>query len=279
MCGSQTSKPLFVYHGAKDKEMKEIKNFLPPMENINMIIEPFGGSFALIRHLHVEFPNKKFHVNDIDPTIINIYQNMCDKHVNESVITEIKNFLEEIHKVNSKPTGFDYPEALQTSVKTTCLTEAKKLYDEIKQTHTVASELFQRVYFNIAPGLFPQKHVNVNFETLKSFQQYAHVQFTCGNGVELCEKMKDNEDVFLFLDPPYLFTDNRWYGKSNFDFDQLFLFLQKISKIKAKVLFVLEDCILVRCFVEHHHLVIRGVTNVCYGRSKKKKQHLYVANY
>lgn len=247
-----TSKPLFIYSGAKDKEMKEIKNFLPPLENINMIMEPFGGSFALTRHLHNEFPDKEYYVNDIDPTIISIYQHMCDPKRCQQVITDIKSFLPEIDKTK---------------------------YNLIKKTKTVAAELFQRVFFNIAPGLFPQKTVNINFEVMESFPQYGNVKFLHGNGIDMCEKFKDNPSVFLFLDPPYVCTDNKWYSNSTSDVNKLFEFLKTLNTCDAKILLVIDDNVLVRTFIDSCKLKIVGKTTVRYGRSKKMATHLYVSNY
>ena len=44
------NKALFSYFGNKDREMKQIINNLPDMNNIDIIIEPYCGSFSLIRH-------------------------------------------------------------------------------------------------------------------------------------------------------------------------------------------------------------------------------------
>ena len=44
----------------KDRESKQIMENLPNMNNIDIIIEPYCGSFSLIRNLILLYPDKKY---------------------------------------------------------------------------------------------------------------------------------------------------------------------------------------------------------------------------
>ena len=58
-CDKPKFSALFPYEGNKDYEMKDIlKYLLPIIDNYDIIVEPFGGSFSLIRHLILLYPHK-----------------------------------------------------------------------------------------------------------------------------------------------------------------------------------------------------------------------------
>ena len=48
---------LFNYFGNKDREIQIILQNLPNMNEIDIIIEPYCGSFSLIRHLILLYPD------------------------------------------------------------------------------------------------------------------------------------------------------------------------------------------------------------------------------
>ena len=68
--------PLFSYFGNKDNEMKEIIKHIPNMNNTDIIIEPYCGSFALIRYLLTIYPNKTYICNDNDEMLIKVYKTL-----------------------------------------------------------------------------------------------------------------------------------------------------------------------------------------------------------
>ena len=66
--------PLFSYFGNKDNEMGDIASNLPDMKTIDVIIEPYCGSFALTRYLLTQYPNKTYICNDNDKLLIDTYK-------------------------------------------------------------------------------------------------------------------------------------------------------------------------------------------------------------
>ena len=59
------NKALFSYFGNKDREIEKNMENLPDM-NDDIIIEPYCGSFSLIRHLILLYPDKKYICVDND---------------------------------------------------------------------------------------------------------------------------------------------------------------------------------------------------------------------
>ena len=70
--------PLFSYFGNKDNEISTIVENVPDMNNIDIIIEPYCGSFALIRYLLTIYPNKTYICNDNKELLIKTYQALQD---------------------------------------------------------------------------------------------------------------------------------------------------------------------------------------------------------
>lgn len=246
---SHNHKALFSYEGNKDREMGYIHVLLPDLGDIGVVVEPFGGSFALTRHLHSGHPEVEFIVNDINPDIIEIYNAMKDPVQNAQVVQELK----KLHD------GVD-----------------QEVFREAKKTRTVPCMLFCRLYGGFQ-GLFPLKTKNIDYENVCKFSHYEDVTFTNKDGYDLVEEHKDNENAFLFLDPPYVGVCNRFYN-SPLHY-KLFEMLKDWRSWKCKFMLIIDNNTLTRTFVEHHGLTIAKIVDVTYKYSKIKAQHLYVTNY
>ena len=78
------NKALFTYFGNKDREIEKIMENLPDMNDIDIIIKPYCGSFSLIRHLILLYPEKKYICVDNDEKLIQAYNDIIDddyKHI------------------------------------------------------------------------------------------------------------------------------------------------------------------------------------------------------
>ena len=89
------NKALFSYFGNKDREIEKIMKNFPDMNNIDIIIEPYCGSFRLIRHLILLYPERIYICVDNDKKLIQAYNDIIDddkykKILNKLKITEIK---------------------------------------------------------------------------------------------------------------------------------------------------------------------------------------------
>ena len=72
------NKALFSYFGNKDRETEKNMENLSGMNNIDIIIEPYYGSFSLIRNLILLYPDKKYICVDNDGKLIKAYIDIID---------------------------------------------------------------------------------------------------------------------------------------------------------------------------------------------------------
>jgi site-specific DNA-adenine methylase len=59
--------------GSKDNDIKYFVKYLPI--DIKTVVEPFGGSFAVIKKFYKAIHKYNFHINDTDPILFYIYKN------------------------------------------------------------------------------------------------------------------------------------------------------------------------------------------------------------
>ena len=74
------NKALFSYFGYKDREIEKIMETLPDMNDIDIIIEPYCGSFSLITYLILIYPDKKYICVDNDKKLIQAYNDIIDDY-------------------------------------------------------------------------------------------------------------------------------------------------------------------------------------------------------
>ena len=72
------NKALFTYFGNKYREIEKIMANLPDMNDIDIIIEPYCGSFSLFRHLILLYPDTKYICVDNDKNLIQVYNDIID---------------------------------------------------------------------------------------------------------------------------------------------------------------------------------------------------------
>ena len=93
------------------------------------------------------------------------------------------------------------------------------------------------------------------------------------------EVYKDDEDAFLFLDPPHLYSDNSTYASQirETDMTQIVVdILEYLRVCKCKVMLVINKLnILSYLFSDY----IKGEYEKIYQLSKKKAMHLIICNY
>jgi site-specific DNA-adenine methylase len=135
------------YYGNKDREIKEILKYMPNLDAISTIIEPFGGSFSLIRELVFLKYDKKFIVGDLDSEMIETYKDMQNEDKSEEIIKELEKIdLKNISKEN---------------------------YVKIVKNKGSLPYLVRNLYYNIRPGLFPstKRTINIPYERLSNFKK------------------------------------------------------------------------------------------------------------
>lgn len=233
--------------GSKTNDIKYFYDYLPL--DVKNVVEPFGGSFALIRDVYSDDKYNKY-VNDLDPELYYVY-----KHTDELI-----DGLKKWNIINEK----------NISVKDkVALFEKQVMNDFIKKYILKTS---------IVRGIANTKNLEKIEEDIKLIKK---INFSNEDGFKIIERFRKKKDTFIFLDPPYLFSDNSGYYPQNENSDMTsyffkFLDIFKDKTTKAKIMLIINDLAIIR---ELYKDFIVGSYEKIYQASKKKMNHLIIANY
>jgi DNA adenine methylase len=200
-------KPVISRLGGKVRIAPKLLSLFPPHTTY---IEPFigGGSVYFLKE-----DSEKMIINDIDKDVYDIYHDILD--IDNIDDFDIKNISEEeFYKRKNQKEFKDNKERFLRNI-----ILSKKSYSGIRKIY--------------ASSLNLKKNKNgINFLT-KYFQEYKN---KLNKTIILNEDFKkviekyDNENAFLFLDPPYSKNDKSWgYLDNNITKENLLPILQKIK--------------------------------------------------
>ena len=223
--------------GAKDTDIKHFKDKCPL--DATDIIEPFGGSYALCRILYNDDKYNKY-VNDNDPVIIKIFENpekliLLHEEWNK-LINNSKNIL-----LKKKSSG-----------------HVQNRQDFQKEWFKDDDILRKYIYYiQVVRGTISKKFPDVS-EGLKFIKK---IIFTPQNYIDVLERHINNENAFIFLDPPYMFSNNTTYSAQfdkNDNTDMLYIILDYFKKSKAKIMLIINDLHIIRhLFKDYNFLHIK----------------------
>ena len=197
-------KPLFMWAGGKTKMQKHYKPYLPKL--FDTYIEPFfGGGAMMIQALKIN-PKAKVVINDINPSIVNIYSAIKDN---------IKPFLEELDRLDSVFIPMNKE-------------DRKQFYYTIRNEHAWDAATWSkpyeaaRLYFLMKTGFNGiwqiNKNTNNRFGTPSGLLTQKTSVYDRQNVLEwhrtlqtttiMCGDYKDtlvhaDENTWVFMDPPY----------------------------------------------------------------------------
>lgn len=236
--------------GNKSTDIKFFKHLLPI--DVETVVEPFGGSFAVSKLFYQDANRYKFHINDLDETLFYIYQHYDDMI---RIYRELFNTYNETY--SKKYYDFkNYFEGLDMH---------PQIKNYIRDTYFVRGSLFKAVKNSI---------VNPNEELILQQSKITNLDYK-----DIFEEYKTNENAFLFLDPPYLFSNNSSYipQANESDMTSIVLdILEFMQTCKCKVMLIINELdILSHLFKDY----IKGRYNRVYQLSKKKTVHLIICNY
>jgi site-specific DNA-adenine methylase len=171
--------------GNKEIDFKHFKHLLPT--NCLNIVEPFGGTFAIIRLFYYEDKYNKY-VNDSD-------YNLYYRYIN---IDEVKRLTIEWDKIGHK------------------VTTNHKLFaeewDKIEGDEIIKQEINKA---RTVRGSYKKYNRKNNYDGTI----FKKINFSNDDYKSVIEKFKTDENAFIFLDPPYLFSDNSGYFSQNKETD------------------------------------------------------------
>ena len=247
----------FVKLGNKKMDIKHFINYLP--FDSKKIIEPFCGSFAVSRLLYD--PEKyTIHINDIDS---NLYY----------ILTHMDAF------VKFRVSLMDYY-ANNKDIKAKDLKAYIDSFDNIDNSfkETINQSCFVRGAVVKVPK------IKYDYSNLIKFLN--KVEITNDNFNTTMDKYINDQDAFLFCDPPYFGSDNTNYKTFNITIDKdnkiidntyIYVYLSKFIKIcKCRIMIVINDNAILRYLFDGY---IKATYDKLYSISKKKDTLMIITNY
>ena len=223
--------------GCMGNKTRELKLLLPIIEQHitkdTIFVEPFCGSSVVSFNVYMKYNNIKFHINDIDPFRIQFYNNMKDE--------EGRN---EFYKLQDKVLDTNNGESTYYEILGKSKSKMKTDYNAYVISKTI---------YAFRTGLYPTtKTPNKKIISENWIKFFNKATITNEDFKIILDKYKDNENAFIYLDPPYMDSFNAGYsgdytGKTHdenmkiIDNTQIYIDLLDLLKCKCKVLFSINS--------------------------------------
>jgi 16S rRNA G966 N2-methylase RsmD len=193
----------FPYSGNKRNELIYLNDLLEDVD-YKKIVEPFGGSCAFSIDQYSKNNNLECYISDINKELTMF----CNNFYKFDLLI-INNTLEDIAKIKNKE---EYNDHILKIKKYNNVDETKE--DEV--LNFCSGLLFYKTYYYKRPGLYPiegrapqYKNLLKNKERLNLF--YKKFKYVNQDFKIYMEMFKDDENALIFLDPPYVASDNSAY--------------------------------------------------------------------
>jgi DNA adenine methylase len=260
------------YPGGKQKALRQIIPYIP--ENIGEYREPFigGGSvFLAIQQLFAEKIDK-YWINDLNFDLYCFWV---------SAQNEIKSMVEQVYKIKQKNTNgrelYNYLTADDSSLSDFERAVRFFVLNRITFSGTVDSGGYSQ-------QAYEKRFTNSSIERLLKLSScLASVQITNDDYETLL--FTEGENVFIFLDPPYLMAKkSKLYGRkgflhTSFDYER---FAKSMKNCPHKWLITFDDSPEIRQlfhFADINEWTLQYGMNNYKQPSAKKGQELFIKNY
>lgn len=257
------------YPGGKSRALKQILPIVPSFDEYR---EPMVGGGSVFFALRQKYPNKKYWINDLNRDLY-LFWKYCKEDI-EEVVSEVKRIK---HTYADGRTLF------------TELTDREKDFTDFERA--VRFFVLNRITFSgtIESGGYSEQSFKGRF-TDSSIQRLSEI-----NEMLLDVKItnldyqkvihEDGDNVFIFLDPPYLSTTkSKLYGKKG-DLHELFdheKFAENMKKCKHKWLITYDNSPEVKklfSFANIYEWELQYGMNNYKQKSASKGQELFISNY
>jgi DNA adenine methylase len=200
------SKPLFIWAGGKNKMLKHYLPIMP--KQVDTYVEPFFGGGAMFCHIVQNYSPKKLVINDVNADIVRIY-NSIKNNLPEFLVKldSYCNVYLPMNKEDRKKYYFEvrYEHAYDYD-KWSEAEEAATLYFLMK---TGFNGIFQinnntNRRYGTPAGLLNQKDKVYELDVVKWWNQaLQNSEVMSGDWKECLKQVPDEDNTFVFLDPPY----------------------------------------------------------------------------
>jgi site-specific DNA-adenine methylase len=239
------------YAGNKRQEVEKICEHLD-LNNITTIIEPFCGTSALSFYIAQQNPKKyKYIINDNNNFLIEIYKLLKNKKKLKAFEKEINDILKDINK---------------------------EKYNTLDKKLTSTWFIHNKIY-SIRPSLFPldYKYKEIKFDDypIKDFINNENIKIFNMDALDLFKSHCNDENTFIFFDPPYLSSCNDFYKTPSVKVYE-YLNTNNIKDFKSKILLCLEDMWIIRLLFKNYEFITYEKT---YETTHKKTTHCIIKNF
>lgn len=247
---------LMNYTGAKFNESKEIINIVN-LDNYDTIIEPFGGSFGYSRYVYYKLckTNMKFIIYDCDKDLIDFYKKIQDKVKDGSIVKFVDDYNRIVADIHSKCPWKDHARFLNNN----------KVREYIKESNI--SEDLKKLIIN---NLFRGGRTSVSYKKNCDFGIFNNIEFKYGSAVDI-DYTKFNNKTLIYLDPPYLVSDNTQYVKFG-SMDRIFETIDIILKNNQSIFIHSYAYLLHKHYIKYYKMNYSKT----YGSGNKVQHYVYL---
>jgi len=251
---------LYSYVGNKKDESVDIIEAIN-FNKIENIIEPFCGSGALSYNIWLKYGNKfKYHLNDYDENLINIY-----KFLKENDVDYIE---DKINKIKE-----------QVQIKDDWI----KKVNEYKETKNILLYIFIRKYSSMGRFGFWKLKMSISkfkiTDEQKNFIKFIkepYVEITNNDWMDVFNKFKNDNKSIIIFDPPYMFSENGFYLSKKSVNNVYEYFYKNTLKLKSHIYFILEN-VWINEAIFKNFKIIKTYKKI-YELSKKHTEHIIYYN-
>lgn len=250
----------FAYSGNKRNEAEKIVQNID-LSNIETIIEPFCGSCAVSYYISTLYPKKfKYIINDTDEHLINLLNIFKNKKKGQQFINKINKLC------------FDKDNKFID----------KETYNKLLKNNDIYSYFIGHRFHAIRATLYPlNKKMNVlNYDDINfiKFLTEEKVIIKNSDGLELIKENINNEKAFIFIDPPYIQSCNRFYDNPTGNcYEYFYNVRNELKNFRSLLVFCLEDIWIIRLLFDNlkDSFIIYEKK---YQVSKKLTNHILIIN-
>jgi DNA adenine methylase len=200
------SKPLFIWAGGKNKMLKHYLPIMP--KQVDTYVEPFFGGGAMFCHIVENYQPKKLVINDVNADIVRIYNSIkndlpeflvkldsyCNVYLPMNKEDRKKYYFEVRHEH-----AYDYDKWSEAEEAATLYFLMKTGFNGIFQINNNTNRRY-----GTPAGLLNQKDKVYELDIVKWWNQaLQNTEVMSGDWKECLKQVPDEDNAFVFLDPPY----------------------------------------------------------------------------
>lgn len=245
------------YAGNKRNEIKNIYSYLN-FENIDTIVEPYAGTSVISFYISSLHPNIKIILNDNNKYLKEIYDIIQDDEKIEQFEKEVN---EKKDKIKNKE---DYLKAINE----------KDIFGWF------IGDKYYAIHARQCPiGYRDESRMKKPFKLrdykIFNFYRNPNVSFICDDGINVYEQYKNNDNVMMIMDPPYIAACNCFYIDDSMNIYE-HIHNNNIKECKAKIYLILENIWIIKLLFSSNNIIFEYDKK--YEISRRKTTHILISN-